>query len=137
MIYNLTDILDQTKLMVRINQLIQDGKTIELKEVREKRTIAQNKYIHKLFEIFGNETGYTADEAKTLLKRECPFMRYEKNGKPFLKHTSEMDTKELSEFTEWCIEYAGKNGIFLPTPEEYLKHQNEIEKELNKNKKYL
>ena len=110
---------------------------IELRKINKPRTIQQNKFLHVLITLFAIETGYTSDEAKTLLKRECEFMRYEKNGNIFLKRTRDLDTKYLAEFITWIRNYAGMNGIYLPSSDEYFRNWSEIEKTIEMNKSYL
>ncbi len=110
---------------------------IELKKIRKKRTINQNAYLHCLITLFGIELGYTIEEAKTLLKRECEFMRYEKKGAVYLKQTRGMNTKELSDFITWIRNFAGKAGMYLPTAEDYQRNWIEIERTIESNKNYL
>jgi hypothetical protein len=111
--------------------------TIELKKIQRPRTLQQNKYLHVCISVFAIETGYTLDEAKTLLKRECGFMVYEKRGQKFLKNTSDMDTKELTDFIEWIRNYAGANNIYIQSSEDYLRNWEEIEHTIEQNKQFL
>jgi len=135
--YNLASNIEVNKALAKLNYCIENERVIELKEVRRRRTIKQNSYIHVLFTLFGIEYGYTLEESKTLLKRLCPFMVYVKNGEKFLRSTRDMNTKELTDFIDWVREYAGQNGLYLPTPEEYLINQNEINRDIEINKKFM
>lgn len=135
--YDLTKSTDLISVQVRLNKLKSDGSVVELTKVTPKRTIQQNKYIHVLFSLFGMEFGYTLDEAKTLLKRECSWCTYEKNGKKFLRHTSQMQTDELTKFIEWIRNYSAQAGLYLPTSEEYLEAQIYIDNQINSHKEYL
>ena len=88
------------------------------------------------------ELGYTIVEAKTMLKRMYsnaePSMVYQKKGYKFLRSTTTMDTKELTNFIEWIRNYAATDGcIYIPTSEEYLINQYNIDKQIEQNKKYL
>ena len=103
----------------------------------KKRTLTQNRYLHLIISLLAIETGYNLDEAKILLKRECNFMIYEKNGNKFLKRSRDLDTKELTDWIEWIRNYAGTNGIYLPTPDDYQRNWAEIEKEIERHKRYL
>lgn len=134
---NLSTPYDKAKAQTRLNVLIDKGANIELTEIRQKRSIKSNAYLHVLVSLCAIEWGYTLDEMKTSLKRECEFMRYTKNKQLFLKRTREFDSKELSDFIEWIRDYAGVQGLYLPTSEEYIMHQFEIDKEINTNKQYL
>lgn len=135
MIYDLSK--EQERATFYFNKLIEEGATIELKKKREKRTINQNSYVHALFSFFGIETGYTLNESKQLIKESCPFMQYTKNGTKFLRSTANLDTKEMTDFITWFRNFAGRNGVFLPSPEEYLKGYLDYEKEIEQHKKYL
>jgi hypothetical protein len=110
---------------------------IELRKVMKPRTIQQNKFLHVLITLFAIECGYTLDEAKTLLKRQCDFMIYEKKGKTFLKRTRDLSVSELAEFITWIRNYAGMNEIYLPSSDDYLRNWQEIEKTIEQNRTYL
>jgi hypothetical protein len=137
MIFDLSNNIDKNKAAFKLDEFIKDGKVIELSEKKKKRTIKQNSYMHVLFSLLAIELGYTLEETKTVLKRECPFMVYDKEGMKFLKRTRDLNTKELTDFIEWVRNYAGKIGIYLPSSEEYLIDQTSINKEISQNKQYL
>ena len=135
--YRLLNPLDKNRAEVRFKVLLEGNKDIELKEIREKRTVSQNSYIHVLFNLYALCFGSTLDEAKTDLKRACSFMTYEKNGRKYLRKTSKMNTKELTEFIEWIRTYSAQHGNYLPTPSEYRLNSIEIDKEIERNKEWL
>ena len=118
--YDLSKYEDVQKSTLRFTKLKESKAICELTEVKNKRTLPQNAYLHVCISIFAVEIGYTLDEAKTHLKRKCSFMRYEKAGELFLKHTRFLTTKELTDFIEWIRNYAGQRGIEIPSPEDYL-----------------
>ena len=64
-------------------------------------------------------------------------MVYEKNGLKFLKKTSKLDNLECSKFVEFVRNYAGLQGLYIPTSEEYLTNNFNIDKQINNNKEYL
>ena len=137
MIYDLNNSLDKNKASIKFTELLESGKVIELTAKTTKRTIKQNSYLHVAITLFAIEVGYNLDEAKTTLKRECLSMRYIKDGSIFLKRTRDLDTKELTDFIEFIIEFCGVQGIYIPTPEEYILNQIEIDKQINSQKQYL
>ena len=137
MIYDLGNNEEKNKAAYKLDELIKSGKVIELTEKRKKRTISQNAYMHVVFSLLAIELGYTLDETKTIMKRECNFMVYDKDCMKFLKRTRDLNTKELTDFIEWIRNYAGNIGLYIPTSEEYLINQSEINKEIDKNKEYL
>lgn len=134
--YDLNNPIDVKKCDVRYQLLKNGHKRIELTEIRGKRTIRQNSYLHVVISLFAIDTGHTLDEAKTLLKRMSN-LYYEKNGVKFLKKTSQMDTKELTDFIDFIREKAALNGCYIPTAEEYLTQQFNIDQEILIHKKYL
>ena len=110
---------------------------IELKRILPNRSISLNSYLHVCISLFSIEFGYNLEESKTLLKRKCSFMIYEKNGLKFLKKTSTLNNKECSEFVEFIRNYAAQHDLYIPDAEEYKTNKFNIDKEINKNKEYL
>lgn len=109
-------------------------KTVELKEIKPRRTIPQNSYYHLLLGIFGLEVGYTVEEAKVLHKREVSsqIFVYEKNGKKFLRSSADLTTKEMTDAIEQFKKYAAENGIDLPDAidnEKLMYYENLIEQQ--------
>ncbi len=128
---------DKAKAETRFKVLLDKGAKIELTEIRPKRTLNQNAYLHVCIALIALELGYTLDQMKSVLKKECEFMQYEKNGYVFFRHTRDMDTKELGEFIDWIINFAGVQGIIIPSSEDYIKYRFEIDKEIELNKMHL
>ena len=128
---------DRNKAKTYFKRLLSDNKKIELKEVRNNRTIKHNAYLHVCVSLFSIEFGYTLDESKTLLKRECSFMIYEKNGLVFLKKTSKMQSDELSKFIEFIRNYSSKQGCYIPTSSEYLENKFNIDRQIDANSTFL
>ena len=84
-----------------------------------KRTPAQNSYLHVIINLFACHFGLTNVEAKTDLKRACPFMRYEKNGKTYLIETSKQNVELIKDFISWIRNYSSQEGCYLPSGDEY------------------
>lgn len=134
---DLSKTLERKKAKVYFDKLLLQNKKIELKVVQPNRSISQNSYLHVVISLYAINFGYTLNEAKTDLKRLCEFLVYEKNGTKYLKETSKMNSKELSEFINWIRNYASLNGLYIPTAEEYKEHKFSIDKEINNHKTYL
>ena len=134
---DLSKTLERKKAKVYFDKLLLQNKKIELKVVQPNRSISQNSYLHVVISLYAINFGYTLNEAKTYLKRLCEFMVYEKNGIKYLKETSKMNSKELSEFINWIRNYASLNGLYIPTAEEYKENKFSIDKEINNHKTYL
>ena len=130
--YDLSKSFDINRAKEKFNFYLEKGKKIELKIVREKRTIKQNNYCHVVISLFACEFGWTVEEAKTYLKREFGLV-YEKNGSKFLRSTTELNTVEMVEFIEKIRLRASENGCYIPDPESYKQNQFEIDKYLEAN----
>lgn len=137
MILDLSNSLDKSKAKTYFNTLLDKKKKIELKELKPKRSIRHNAYLHVCISIYAIEFGYNLEEAKTLLKRQSGFMKYTKNGNLFLKRTRDMLSDELSKFIEFIRDFSAKQGCYIPTSEEYKENSYSIDKHINNNKQYL
>lgn len=139
MILDLSMPEDKDKAIEYFESLIGGGFAIELKKIYPHRSNKQNRYLHALFALFGNHLGYNIEEIKTIVKRELGYI-YEKNGTKFLRHTSEMDTKTLSEFIDRFRNYSAHEGLYLPTAEEfdenYIAMMKEVERIESQMKRY-
>lgn len=137
MFLDLSNATDVKKAETYFSKLKKGKEKIELKKLIKKRSLNLNSYLHVVITLFAIEYGYTLDESKTLLKRLCGFMVYEKEGVKFLKKTSKLDNKECSDFVSWIRNYASQQGLYIPTAEEYKLNQFNIDKEINNYKQYL
>jgi len=117
------------------------GKVIELKEVRPKRSISQNSYLHLVLTWFAINYGERMDYVKQVFFKQVvnpEIFRTEfvnqKTGeiREDWKSTAELDTKEMTtaidRFRSWSAKEA---GIFLPEPSDMVAI-NHIEKEIKK-----
>ena len=130
MIYDSTYSLSVKQSRIYLEKIISEGGYYEIKRFKPKRTIQQNKYLHKLFQIFGNHFGYNVEEAKETVKKVLGYVYYkELRGKKlmFTKKTSEMNVVELGEFIDKFKILSEQYGCPLPSPEEYLQHQIQFE----------
>ena len=127
--FNFKNSYDISKANQLLKQLIEGKKRIEIVEFKEKRSGNQNRYLHVLLTYFMNETGYSMEDTKQLLKGMAG-LTYEVEGFTMYKSTTDMNTKECSDFCEFIrSKYQEQFNGYLPTPEEYYSNQFEIEKE--------
>jgi len=123
--------IDRTRAAAYMNKLIEKGAKIELKQFKPKRSLSQNSYLHLALSIIANESGYSLAETKTLMKRQYGLM-YEKNGQKFLKSTSQLDTKEMTDFIDFLRSFSLEQlGAYILSPEEFLENQFYVLKELD------
>lgn len=128
---------DLNKFKSYCDKLILKRSKVELKELRDKRTVKQNSYLHVIISLYAIEFGYTLTEAKTYLKRESRQLTYEKNSIKFLRSTADLNGKEMTDFIDWIRNHSSVNGCYLPTSEEYLSNSFQIDKDIDKHKEYL
>lgn len=145
MIYSLKYEDECKKFLVRVEQFVKDGATVNLTKKNPQRTIAQNRYMYLLLAYFGCEYGVSTDEAKNdYFKRLCNpdlFVRERENkhGKivRYLRSSSTLSTSEMTlaidRFRHWS---AMEAQIYLPSPEdrEFLTH---CEQEIERNKEFV
>jgi len=98
---------------------------IELELIKDTRSLQQNKYLWKVFQIIGDELGYTKDEIKALLLTELKYYDEITNKKTgevvkVLRPTHNLNKKDFSELTENIIRFAGEIKIHIMSIEEYF-----------------
>ena len=127
--FNFKNSYDISKANQLLKQLIEGKKRIEIVEFKEKRSGNQNRYLHVLLTYFSIESVNSMEETKQILKGMAG-LTYVKDGFTIYKSTTDLDTKECSDFCEFIrSKYAELFNGYLPTPEEYYSNQFEIEKE--------
>lgn len=130
---------DKHKAQIYFDKLLANMDKIELKKISPKRSLNQNSYLHALFSLFALNFGYSAEESKTLIKRELGYI-YERNGHKFLSKTSEMTTKELTVFIDRMRNYSAANGCWLPSADDfnadYVGYMKEVERAESIEKRY-
>lgn len=117
MILDLHKEADRKRAQVYFDKLMELSSKIELKKIPQRRTLSQNAYLHVLFSLWGNEYGYSIDEAKIVVKRALKYT-YRRNEETFLRHTSDMDSKELTEFIDKFRNWSALQGFYLPSADE-------------------
>lgn len=137
MIFNTKNNIEKQDFLSQAKRLADEECIIELKKKRKQRSLRQNSYMHVCITLFAIEFGYTMEEAKALLKRNCHFMVYEKNNQKFLKSTKDLDTKEMTDFIEWMRNYASNHGLFIPSSQDYIDNKYFFDKQIDSHKQYL
>ena len=93
-------------------------------EFKVKRSLQQNKYLHKIFSLMADHTGYSLSEIKTLMKHEFGFyeeVTNKKTGEVLINYlsTADLSKKEFADFTEKVVMFANKHGLNILSPEEF------------------
>ena len=137
MTFDLSNNYDVNKAEIKFKALIASGKKIELKEIKPKRSLSQNKYFHVVVTLYAIAYGATIEEAKTDLKRDYGLI-YEKKGKKYLISSADLDSLIMTQFIDYIRTKAAKElGYYIATSEEYLKNHFNIDNEIKKYKEYL
>lgn len=148
MIYDSKNELDKKRAIEKIKYLIQNGKTFELKEKRQQRTLSQNRYLHLILGWYALEYGETIEYVKQevfkkLVNPDIFVTEYinRKTGeyRDSLKSTADpdIDTKIMTVAIDRFRNYASKTyGIYLPEPKD-MALLNEIQREIENNQQFL
>ena len=94
MILDLSNPLDRKKFSTYRNKRFEQGKKVEIKEIKPKRTLSQNAYLHVCITIFAINYGESLENSKKFLKRECGFMTKEVDGMREYISSADLDTRE-------------------------------------------
>ena len=140
--YDLSKSYDKQKALEYLSKLTESESKASLTKIHPKRSVSQNAYLHVLFSLWGNNFGYTIDEAKHTVKVALEYV-YINNGSThdfipettviYLHKTSTMDTKELTTFIEKFRDWSAQTcEFYLPSPEEYLSEQIYFDNQLTK-----
>ena len=136
--YNLNSSHDVAEANRLLAQLTVDKKVVEIKEVKPRRSLAQNAYLHVLIGGFGSHFGYSLEEAKALYKRlpgnkDLYIKHFEQGGVQFEyeRSSAKLDKDEMTKSIETLREWSAKMGYPLPSAEDrewLMRIENEIEK---------
>ena len=142
MIFNLKNDIEKQQANERLKWLISNEKRVEIKELRKRRSLPQNAYLHLLLSYFALEVGETLefikqDVFKKIVNKDI--FQYErinpKSGKKRIdyKSSATLNSKEMTDaierFKNWSMK---KTGIKLPeaNEKEFLDCvQNEIDRQ--------
>lgn len=134
---------DVEKSKTRLKWLIDHNKRFEIKEIRERRSISQNSYLHLILSWYAQEYGETLEYIKqeVFKKKINPAIfktEYinEKTGeiRDDWRSSASLDTKEMTTAIDRFRDYSSKEaGIYLPEPTD-MAALNYIETEIKKNK---
>lgn len=126
MIFNTEQTYDAERASTYLNNLIKNKKIVEIKQVRQKRSISQNNYLHLILTWFAIEYGERLEYIKQHIFKEVVnptifITEYvnEKTGeiRDDLRSTSELTTEEMTIAIDTFRDYASKEaGIYLPEP---------------------
>lgn len=125
MIYNLAENKELEKFLERAGELSGRESVVELKRVSPARTQNQNNYLHVLLQGFGLEFGCTADEAKTIYKRDfnphlyvyerCIELGEKKFYTKHLRSSRDLTKEQMADSIDNLLRKSSELGCELPT----------------------
>ncbi len=94
--------------------------TITISQYRKKRSLPQNRLIHKWFAIIAEHTGDTEESVKSDLTFSFAPKIESKTSDDVMRPmgTSEMNTAQMTEFVTRIYNWASTFGIWLPHPDD-------------------
>lgn len=129
MIYSLEDKTQIINAKIYFEKLLSGGATVEIKNVRSKRSSLQNRALHKYFSLIAdalNELGlthhYTGITGKLFEVRFTPIIVKEFIWKPLQFHlfdkktTTKLTTIQINEIIDVLTLYLGNKGVNVPFP---------------------
>jgi len=136
MILDLSNTLDRKRAQTYFDSLMEGRKRIELKKFTESKTLRHNAYLHVCFAYIAQATGFSLEEAKTVVKSRFAesheFACYVRRGERFLTSISDYDKEQTSLLIDFIRdEIAPQCDTYIPTPDEYFENQFQVHKELN------
>ena len=124
--------IDKARWMKTLGQLITKDVGVSIAPWSEvaQRSNQQNRYLHKLFQIIGNEIGLNVEDTKHSIKRHLKFYdlvtcmdfdKKEKVTRKQLRSTASLSKKEFIDFKIQLQQFAAEMlGIDLPDPNECI-----------------
>lgn len=141
--FNLSNPTELDEAKKYLGLLIVDGKRVEIKEVKPRRSLPQNSYLHVLLGAFGAHFGYSMEQAKALYKRlpgnkELYIQHFEQNGVKFEyeRSSAKLDKLEMTKSIETLREWSAKMGYPLPTATDQA-WLDSLQNEVERNERYL
>lgn len=137
---------DKSKAIDYFKKLLDKGAKIELTEKKLQRSLKTNRYQHALFSLYGMEFGETLDHVKQVVFKieanRAMFVKEHINEDTgevttYLRSTANLDSQEASSAIDRFRNLSSARGLYLPSGDEYIMAQFEIDKQIEQFKNYL
>ena len=129
--FNLSAEFDTNAFKARCEALLSQGAMVRLEVIPKPRSNNQNRYYRACVKLLSDFTGFSTEEVHKLCLRyfSTEYTKQTTGGKEhtFKKTTSQMDTKEMSEFITKVRQMGDSIGCYLPTADEYTTNWKECE----------
>lgn len=129
MTYELSNHIEVSKAKTKLEWLINNKKTIELKALSDSRSSKQNRALHKFFVLVSeqlNEMGlefqYFGLKGQVLGTRYTPEIVKNHFWRPIqialfdIKSTKDIDTKQINEVVDVIAKFFNERGIYIEFP---------------------
>lgn len=123
--YDLQNALDRECFKARVKKLYEQGAKVELKEIRQKRTLSQNAIFHLWIALIADHIGeYDRESLKRDIKQlflgsSEAYNRFTGETIQVEAKTSKLTTEQMSDLLSRVQHWAREElGIYLPSPEE-------------------
>ena len=141
--YNLANPAELGEAQKFLAQLTVDGKRVSIKEVKPRRSLPQNAYLHLLLGAFGAHFGMTLEEAKSVYKmlpgnKEIYHYTKDMNGKTFefVRSSANLDKPTMQKTIDTLREWSAKMGYPLPEATQHV-WLDSLQNEVERNERYL
>lgn len=135
--YRMSDPIENKAARNRLYYLASKRRVVEIKEVRPKRTLAQNSYLHLLLGAFGLNFGYTLEEAKLIYKQvNKQLYYYRKKKRTFIRSSADLNKEQMAISIDKFMQASATAGFELPlaTDQAWL---IEVENQMERERRYL
>jgi hypothetical protein len=109
---------------MRLTDIKRNGEVL-LIEKKPTRSLKQNAYLHKVFSILSDETGYTIEQIKhevciAVGHSETFANKNTGEEKVIRRKTSDLNTSDFSDLTQRILQWCAEQGYYIQTPQEYF-----------------
>lgn len=111
-----------------LTKLCLDGKKVEIKEYKPKRTNLQNRYYWAIINFLAYETGNAKEVIHKRFAKEFLSINLEYfltdafdswlKSEPYVLSTTELNTKEMTDYIEKIAIFVSDFGLSIPRPED-------------------
>lgn len=134
--YDLSDTKQSAEAYQHLAKLTNDGKRVEVKEIKPRRTLPQNSYLHVLIGAFSLATGNKLQASKDLYKwvnQEIYYGKKKMGDEVFVtvRSSADLNKDEMAKSIDRFMEWSKEHGYPLPpaTNQEWLRQvENDIER---------
>lgn len=123
--YDLSNSLDRECFKARVNKLYERGAKVELKEIRQKRTLSQNAIFHLWIGVIADAIGeYDRESVKRDVKQlflgtSEAYNRFTGELIQVEAKTSKLSTEQMSDLLSRVQHWAREElGVYLPSPDD-------------------